>query len=88
MGLLREDNGDGLCETLTDEIMCLSRDFVLIDESHNFRYPSTQRYKVLQNYLSSGDRRCCLLTATPRNKRAMDIYHQINLFYRERNSPY
>ena len=82
MGLLREDNGDGLCETLTDDVYS-SRDFVLIDESHNFRYPSTQRYKVLQNYLSSGDRRCCLLTATPRNKRAMDIYHQINLFYRE-----
>jgi superfamily II DNA/RNA helicase len=56
------------------------RDFVLVDESHNFRNPDTQRYRVLQSYLQDRTRRCVLLTATPRNKSAWDIYHQLRLF--------
>lgn len=56
------------------------RDFVLVDESHNFRNPDTQRYRVLQSYLQDRTRRCVLLTATPRNKSAWDIYHQMRLF--------
>jgi hypothetical protein len=35
---------------------------------------------VVQNFLATG-RRCCFLTATPRNKSAWDIYHQIKLFH-------
>ncbi|MDD5204043.1 MAG: phospholipase D-like domain-containing protein [Desulfobacterales bacterium] len=58
------------------------RDFVLIDESHNLRHPDTQRYKVVQTFLSTG-RRCCFLTATPRNKTAWDVYHQIKLFHQD-----
>jgi hypothetical protein len=56
------------------------RDFVLVDESHNLRYPDTQRYKVVQAFLATG-RRCCFLTATPRNKSAWDVYFQIKLFH-------
>ena len=56
------------------------RDFVLIDESHNLRHSDTQRYKIVQTFLSTG-RHCCLLTATPRNKSAWDVYHQIKLFH-------
>ncbi|MDD5369411.1 MAG: phospholipase D-like domain-containing protein [Anaerolineaceae bacterium] len=75
------DTDDGTNILLDDENY-RDRDFVLVDESHNFRNPGTQRYKLLQAYLQTGDRRCCLLTATPRNKTAWDIYHQIMLFHR------
>ena len=54
----------------------------LIDESHNFRHPDTQRYKVVEAFLATG-RRCCFLTATPRNKSAWDVYHQIKLFHQD-----
>ncbi len=60
-----------------------NRDFILVDESHNFRNPGTQRYRVLQEFLTTGDRKSCLLTATPRNKSAWDIYHQFKLFHPE-----
>lgn len=58
-----------------------NRDFVLIDESHNFRNPGTQRYRILQEFLTHGDKKSCFLTATPRNKSAWDIYHQFKLFH-------
>lgn len=52
---------------------------VLIDESHNFRYPNTNRYKRLQPYLYG--KKVILITATPRNNTHEDIYHQIKLFH-------
>ncbi|PKN29316.1 MAG: helicase, partial [Deltaproteobacteria bacterium HGW-Deltaproteobacteria-21] len=81
MGFLREDDNDGVAKLLKD-FRYKDRDFVLIDESHNLRYPDTQRYKVVQTFLSTG-RRCCFLTATPRNKTAWDVYHQIKLFHQD-----
>ena len=79
MGFLKEtDNGS--FDFLLKEAKYRDRDFVLIDESHNLRYPDTQRYKVVQQFLASG-RRCCFLTATPRNKTAWDVYYQIKLFH-------
>lgn len=80
LGMLHEtDNGTNI---LLDDEIYRDRDFILVDESHNFRNPGTQRYKMLQAYLHTGDRRCCLLTATPRNKTAWDLYHQLLLFHR------
>lgn len=58
------------------------RDFVLIDESHNLRHRDTQRYRVVEAFTAHG-KRVCLLTATPRNKSAWDVYHQIKLFHPE-----
>ncbi len=81
MGYLREDENDDVTRLLND-FRYKDRDFVLVDESHNFRYPITQRYKVVQAFLSTG-RRCCFLTATPRNKSAWDVYHQIKLFHQD-----
>lgn len=79
MGLLRQtDDGGNL---LLNKEIYRNRDFVLVDESHNFRNPDTQRYRALQEFLQQNGRRCVLLTATPRNKSAMDIYHQIRLFH-------
>lgn len=57
------------------------REFVLIDESHNFRSSEANRYIALQRFLESGGRKVCLLTATPRNSSAWDVYHQIKLFH-------
>ncbi len=57
------------------------RNFILLDESHNFRNPSTQRYRLLQEFLTTGEKKSCFLTATPRNKSAWDIYHQFKLFH-------
>lgn len=79
MGMLRERE-DGI-NILLDDPRYSGRDFVLIDESHNFRYQHRQRYGLLWQFLSTGDRLCALLTATPRNKTAWDIYHQIKLFH-------
>lgn len=82
IGLLREDEDHGPEWMLHDDLY-RHRDFVLIDESHNFRNTNNQRYRVLQSYLATGDRRVVLLTATPRNKSIWDIYNQIKLFHPE-----
>lgn len=80
MGLLRTgDNDENL---LLDQERFRDRDFVLIDESHNFRNLGTQRYDLVQAFLQTGDRRCALLTATPRDKSVWDIYNQLRLFHR------
>ncbi|MGA2543781.1 MAG: helicase-related protein [Verrucomicrobiota bacterium] len=81
MGFLREDD-DGSVNTLLENVLFKDRDFVLIDESHNLRHRDTQRYKVVEAFLSTG-RRCCFLTATPRNKSAWDVYSQIKLFHQD-----
>ena len=86
MGRLRENVSEDLedigevTSSIFDDVKYRDRDFVLVDESHNFRHSDTQRYKVLQSFLATG-RRCCFLTATPRNKSAWDVFHQIKLFH-------
>ena len=69
--------------SILEERRFRDRDFILIDESHNFRHHSSQRYEVLQDYLMKSVRKVCLLTATPRNKSAADVYHQIKLFHHD-----
>ena len=81
MGYLREKE-DGSITFLLDNVKYRDRNFVMVDESHNFRYPDTQRYKIIQNFLAVG-KRCCFLTATPRNKSAWDVFHQIKLFHQD-----
>ncbi len=81
MGYLRGDD-EGTFNFLLKDSKFRDRDFVLIDESHNLRNPDTQRYKVMQTFLATG-RQCCFLTATPRNKSAWDVYHQIKLFHQD-----
>jgi hypothetical protein len=81
MGMLREDDDNGLNMLMNNPIY-RDRDFLLLDESHNFRHTDTQRYKVLQLFLSTG-KHCCFLTATPRNKTAWDVYYQMKLFLQD-----
>jgi len=75
--LMTSERGIDLFESYPD------RDFVLIDESHAFRNAGSQRYEALSTYLQAEDRKLCLLTATPRNSRARDVYNQIKLFHPE-----
>lgn len=79
MSLLKA-RGEEDINMLLENVKYRDRDIVLVDESHNFRHHTTQRYQILQTFLSTG-RKCCFLTATPRNKTAWDIYHQIKLFH-------
>ena len=58
----------------------LDYDVVLIDESQNYRNPSTKRRKNLMKVLGGGKRKnVILLTATPVNNSLMDLYHQLSL---------
>ena len=82
MSLLRSDNESGITSIL-DDTRYKDRDFILIDESHNFRHHGSQRYEVLQDYLAKGHKKVCLLTATPRNKEAKDVFNQIKLFHQD-----
>jgi hypothetical protein len=63
-------------------------DVILIDESHNFRNRTAQRYGNLERLIhANGGRRrdgmrkkIILLTATPINNTVFDLYNQITLF--------
>lgn len=81
IGMLKEDRDHSGYNILLDDERYSDRDFVLVDESHHFRNTDNQRYKILEAYLQSGERRCVLLTATPRNRAIWDIYNQLKLFH-------
>jgi len=58
-------------------------DVVLVDESHNFRNPNTNRYRTLSKIISGGRRkRVILMTATPVNNTLFDLYYQLLLLAR------
>lgn len=82
------EGGDGATDLLSrgnilvDNVKYRDRDFVLVDESHNFRNDDTQRYRLLDEFMSVGGRKLCMLTATPRNKSAWDVLNQMKLFQR------
>ncbi len=56
---------------------------ILIDESHNLRNPDTKRFKAIRKYIDENDSKCILLTATPYNKRYLDLSAQLRLFLSE-----
>ena len=59
-------------------------DVVLIDESHNFRNPGTNRYRNMMKLLGSGsvDPKVILMTATPINNSIWDLYNQVSFITR------
>ena len=82
MSLLREGpDDDGDWNFLFSDEKYKDRKFILIDESHHFRHSSPQRYKILQDFIHSSEKKVLLVTATPRNKSAKDIQNQIKLFH-------
>jgi len=53
---------------------------VIIDESHNLRNKSGQRYKLIKEYIEKNDSKVILLSATPFNKSYLDLSGQLGLF--------
>ena len=61
-------------------------DFIIIDESQNFRSGTTGRRKNLMKIVSLGKRKQILLmSATPINNSLMDLYYQISIITGGRN---
>lgn len=61
----------------------LEYDLVVVDESHNFRNATTNRYENLSRILTLGKpKKVILLTATPVNNSIFDLYNQIQLITR------
>ncbi len=65
-------------------------DVVLVDESHNFRNPATQRYQNLSKLIATGkrDKYVILMTATPINNSIWDLYQQLMLITRGSDTYY
>jgi superfamily II DNA or RNA helicase len=58
----------------------LDYDLILIDESHNYRNPSTNRHNNLMKLVAGGKKKnVILITATPVHNNLMDLYHQLSL---------
>lgn len=60
------------------------REVLVVDESHNFRNRGTLRYDTVEQWLrphgEPASRQVVLLSATPQNNDARDVYHQLQLF--------
>lgn len=71
-----------------DEIKADNYGLVLIDESHNFRNSSTQKYNAVNDLIGliKPTPYVALLSATPQNNSPKDIYNQIRLFQRDPNN--
>jgi len=60
-------------------------DLIIVDESHYFRNPSTNRYDNLSRLLSTDKRKkLVLMTATPINTSLFDLYQQVRLITGDR----
>lgn len=57
---------------------------IVVDESHNFRNPTTNRWENLFRLLSGdSEKKLILLTATPVNNTLFDLYHQLRFITRD-----
>jgi len=68
----------GKLSEILDSEKYLKRKVVLVDESHHFRNPDTQRYQDLVEICEGKE--VILLSATPQNLSIWDIYWQLKLF--------
>lgn len=68
----------GKLEDVVNDERLMARDIILIDESHHFRNPDTQRYKDIE--LICEGKLVILVGATPQNLSIRDIYNQVRLF--------
>lgn len=79
-----EDDGGDEIENLNVDNFGL----IVIDESHNFRNSSTQKYNAINDLIGiiNPTPYVALLSATPQNNSPKDIYNQIRLFQRNPNN--
>jgi SNF2 family DNA or RNA helicase len=59
------------------------KDFIIVDEAHYFRTPSTIRYSALRELLLKNNAQVILATATPVNNSLMDLYFLFSLYLKE-----
>jgi SNF2 family DNA or RNA helicase len=59
------------------------RDFIIVDEAHYFRSPSTNRYAALRDLIIKQNALIVLATATPVNNSLMDLYFLLSLYLKE-----
>ena len=84
--LLRENNTDFDWQNLMENIKNQA-DVIIIDEAHNFRNRSSQRYRKLYDIIGD-NKQLFLLTATPINNSLLDLQHQIELFSQRNDSKF
>jgi ERCC4-related helicase len=65
-------------DSIIEDNKIMKREVVLIDESHHFRNPETNRYKDIE--LICEGKQVILVGATPQNLSIWDLYYQIKLF--------
>ena len=76
--------GTAMSYRQTNKLKTLRRyKLVLIDESHNLRNRDGKHYKAIKEYIEKNESRCILLTATPYNKKYVDLSNQLRLFVSE-----
>lgn len=68
----------GKLDQIENDTRLMEREIVLIDESHHFRNPVSQRYQQMERICEG--KKVILVSATPQNLGPMDLYHQIKLF--------
>jgi SNF2 family DNA or RNA helicase len=61
--------------------------FIIVDEAHFFRTPSTNRFAALRDLILKNKAQVVLATATPVNNSLMDLYFLLSLYLNE-NSIY
>lgn len=59
------------------------KDFIIVDEAHYFRTPSTIRYSALRELLLKNNAQVVFATATPVNNSLMDLYFLFSLYLKE-----
>jgi ERCC4-related helicase/HKD family nuclease len=59
------------------------KNFIIVDEAHYFRTPSSNRYEAMQEFVAKGGKEIVLLTATPVNNSLMDLYSLLSLYLGE-----
>ncbi|TDA33668.1 MAG: hypothetical protein DSO02_03790 [Hadesarchaea archaeon] len=57
---------------------------IIVDEAHQFRHPSTNRYQALAELINRSPADVILLTATPVNTSLMDLYFLLSLYLPDR----
>ena len=63
-------------------------DLIIIDESHNFRNPKSQRYEnLIQNLQKDKLTKVLMLSATPINNKINDLKHQFKLGFCHSDNP-
>ncbi len=59
------------------------KDFIIVDEAHYFRTPSTIRYSALRQLVLKNKAQVVLATATPVNNSIMDLYNLFSFYLSE-----